>query len=85
MKLTDVKVITGDKLQVATPELIAEMYASMFSCEQAAFFNHVAVVASRFGGMSMQNQYITDDDGLTLAGRRVMQGIGEYSHWGLVP
>ena len=26
----------------------------------------------------------TDDDGLSLAGRRVMQAIGEYSHWGIL-
>jgi hypothetical protein len=85
MKLEDFKVIDGDHIKDATPEMIAEMYANMYSDEQARFFNHIAEVASKFGGMAMQNQYITDEDGLTLAGRRVMQGIGEYSHWGLVP
>lgn len=85
MKLSEVKILVGDKLEPATPEMIAELFAHMYSDEQAAFFNHVDKIASvwSFGDMSMQLQYITDEDGLTLAGRRVMQRIGEYSHWGL--
>lgn len=77
--------IDGEKLLNMTPELVADMFACMDSGEQARFFNHVALIASawRWGDMSMQLQYITDEDGLTLAGRRVMQQIGEYSHWGL--
>ena len=69
-----------------TPEEIAELFASLSSEEQARFFNRVAEVASVWqgAGFVMQMQYITDDEGLTLAGRRVMQYIGEYSHWGLV-
>lgn len=85
MKLSEVKILVGDKLEPATPEIIAELFAHMYSDEQATFFNHVDQVASTWswGDMGMQLQYITDEDGLTLAGRRVMQKIGEYSHWGL--
>ena len=85
MKLSEVKILVGDKLEPATPEMIAELFAHMYSDEQAVFFNHVDKIASvwSLGDMSMQLQYITDEDGLTLAGRRVMQKIGEYSHWGL--
>lgn len=68
-----------------SPEEVADRFAAFSSDEQARFFNHVAAVASKWvGPFEMQLQYITDDDGLTLAGRRVMQGIGEYSHWGLI-
>lgn len=68
-----------------TPEMVAELFAGMGSDEQALFFNHVASIASTWDGMGfpMQLQFITEDDGLSLAGRRVMQEIGEYSHWGL--
>lgn len=92
MKLEDMRLISCDQdgdpavMSIVTPELIAEIFAEMDSTEQAKFFNHVAEVASQWNGMGfpMQLQYITDEDGLTLAGRRVMQGIGDYSHWGLV-
>lgn len=84
MKLEDMKIIDGDRIVEATPELIAEIYANMYSDEQARFFNHIAEVASVWD-MAMQHQYVTDEHGLTLAGRRVMQQIGDYSHWGLVP
>lgn len=67
-----------------TPESVAELFAEMNSGEQARFFNHIAEISSNWS-FPMQLQYITDEDGLTLAGRRIMQGIGDYSHWGLVP
>ena len=82
MNLPDYKILIGDKLCEVTPEIVAALFAEMNSGEQAAFFNHVAEVSSNWG-MSMQLQYITDEDGLNLSGRRVMQSIGEYSHWGL--
>jgi hypothetical protein len=64
-----------------TPEEIAEKFWEMGNHEQARFFNRLADI----GGYKaiFQLQYITETDGLTLAGRRVMQAIGEYSHWGL--
>lgn len=69
-----------------TPEDLADRFAELCSDEQARFFNRVADVSSKWKrGFEFQLQYITDEDGLTLAGRRVMQGIGDYSHWGLVP
>lgn len=90
MNLTDAKLLTETEVKPMTPEIVAELFADMDSEGQAAFFNHVAEVASKWqehggGGISMQLQHITDEDGLSLAGRRVMQGIGDYSHWGLVP
>ena len=81
-------IINKNSVDAVTPELLAELFAGMGSDEQARFFNHVDKVASTWrggGGLSMQLQYVTDDDGLTLGGRRVMQAIGDYSHWGLVP
>ncbi len=69
-----------------TPKDMASLFAEMDASEQAEFFNEVANCASTWSSpFCFQLQSITDDDGLTLAGRRVMQGIGEYSHWGLVP
>ena len=75
--------IDTDLVSNITPELLALLFSEMDSSEQAAFFNHIAEISTPW--LYMQLQYITDDDGLTLAGRRVMQYIGDYSHWGLVP
>ena len=73
--------------ETPTPEIIAELFASLDSKEQARFYNHIHEVASQwhggFGSFSMQLQYITEEEGLTLGGRQVMQFIGDYSHWGL--
>ena len=75
------KVIIDDHIVSANPEIVADMFANMGSDEQALFFNHVAKIVDTWdGGFPLQLQWITDDDGLTLAGRRVMQHIGEYSH-----
>jgi hypothetical protein len=64
-----------------TPEEVAMRFWEMDNHEQARFFNRLAEI----GGYktSFQLQYLTETDGLSLAGRRVMQEIGEYSHWGL--
>lgn len=78
------EIIDGKEIKEITPELVAGLFAGMNSEEQARFFSHLAIISSDWG-FAMRLQYITDDDGLTLAGRRVMQSIGEYSHWGLVP
>lgn len=79
------KIIDDDRVKEVTPEIVAEIFAGMGSDEQARFFNRVSEVASVWGGgFPMQLQLVTDDDGLTLGGRRVMQHIGDYSHWGLV-
>lgn len=77
------KLLRGDALRDITPQDVAELFAGMDSDEQAEFYNHVAKIASSW--LNMQAQYITDSEKLTLAGRRVMQTIGDYSHWGLVP
>lgn len=78
------KVIIGEEIKDLTPEMLADVFADLDSGAQARFFNRIAETSSTWG-LVMQLQYITDDDGLTLGGRRVMQGIGDYSHWGLVP
>jgi hypothetical protein len=83
MEISEIKILDGDTFKSLTPETIAELFSCMHSDEQARFFNHVAKVASEYN-FAMQLQYITDEDGLDLSGRRVMQSIGEYSHWGLV-
>lgn len=77
------KVIIDEKIQELTPELLAQAFWNMGSDEQARFYNELDAVADfKF---PFQLQWITEDDGLTLAGRRVMQAIGEYSHCGMVP
>ena len=77
MSMTDLKV----KLEIQTPEELATVFWHMDSLEQARFFNTLAEISDwRF---PFQLQHITESDGITLAGRRVMQEIGEYSHWGL--
>ena len=69
-----------------TPEDLADRFAELTSDEQARFFNRVAEVSSKWTRpFEFQLQSITEEKELTLAGRRIMQGIGEYSHWGLVP
>lgn len=65
-----------------SPKVLAELFAEMSSTEQAEFFNCLHDRTETW--FPMQLQYITDEDGLTLAGRRVMQMIGEYSHWGVM-
>jgi hypothetical protein len=80
-------ILDGDSIKDVTPEIVAELWCGMDDSQQAAFFNEVARIASPWwgGGVDMQLQYVTDNSVLSLQGRRVMQSIGEYSHWGLVP
>lgn len=84
-----IKVVSEESVFEITPQILAEAFAQMDSKEQAQFFNTLGEITSNWylegGSLMMQLQYLTDEDGLTLAGRRVMQGIGDYSHWGLVP
>ena len=86
MNLKHDKIIINDDLMQITPEIIAELFCELDSEKQARFFNHVADTASIWdgGGLVMQMQYITDEDGLNDSGRRVMSYIGDYSHWGVV-
>lgn len=77
------RIINNDTISDVTPEIIAELFCHLDQAGQARFFNHVDSIASTWDApFEMQLQAITDDDGLTLAGRRVMQAIGDYSHWG---
>ena len=89
LELSDFRLIEKENLLTVTPEMVAELFGFMTSKEQSQFFNHIDEVCTSWhggiGALSMQAQHITDEDDLTLAGRRVMQKIGEYSHWGLVP
>lgn len=78
----EMKEILIDKtLTAITPEIVAELFWGMDSCDQAKFYNYLADISKDH--ITMQMQYITEEDGLTLDGRRVMQNIGEYSHWGV--
>ena len=77
------KILVDYKLTTLSPELLAEAFWNLDSEEQARFYNHLDTVADFH--FPFQLQSITDEQGLTLAGRRVMGCIGEYSHWGLVP
>jgi hypothetical protein len=77
--------IINDKNEIVevTPEILADLFWSMHSDEQARFYNHLDKIADNH--FAFQLQAITDEEGLTIGGRRVMGCIGEYSHWGLVP
>ena len=77
------KIYDGMDMENITPGIVAKLFSEMDSREQALFFNRVAEIATPW--LTTQLQYITDEEGLNLAGRRVMQYIGDYSHWGLVP
>ena len=78
------KIIIGNTISEITPEILAELFTNMCSDEQARFFNHVDVVASTWTSpWVFQLQGITDCSELNYGGRRVMQEIGEYSHWGI--
>jgi len=79
-----IKLIVNDVITESTPELIAHLFCDLDSGQQAIFYNHIADISERFDfSFPMQLQYITEEDGLNLHGRRIMQSIGEYSHWGL--
>ena len=76
-----VEVIIDKVITPVTPELLAELYWNMGSEDQAKFYNHLDTIADYH--YPFQLQAITEEDGLTLGGRRVMAAIGEYSHWGI--
>ena len=62
-----------------TPKELACCFWNMVSEDQALFFNELGAIAKDF---SSQLEAVSRDDGLTsltLAGRRVMKTIGEYS------
>ena len=76
------EILVNKTLETITPEILAELFWEMSSDEQARFYNRLSEVSDfKF---PFQLQSITEENGLTLAGRRVMQSIGDYSHWGLV-
>ena len=81
MRIEDHKILIGNTLEEVTPEIIAELFAGMKSDQQAAFFSKVGALVETWaaGCMALQLQYVTSDVGLTPAGRRVMQEIGEYA------
>ena len=65
-----------------SPEAIAEMFCEMDTSQQARFFNHIDKVASKWQiDRTYELNHITEESGLTLSGRHVMDSIGEYSHW----
>lgn len=68
-----------------TPEFLAECFCELDADEMARFFNHIDAVSSTWGtaGWALQLAYVTGSKNLTLAGRRVMDTIGDHSHAGL--
>jgi hypothetical protein len=82
----EMQIIIDGNIKEITPEIVALLFCEMDAKGQAIFFNHVDSLASVWSApLCFQIQAITDEHGLTLGGRRVMQMIGDYSHWGLVP
>ena len=75
------QLIKDNQILQITPELVAELFWNMDSKDQASFYNELDKIADY--NFPFQLQSITEEEGLTLAGRRVMQSIGEYSHWGI--
>lgn len=78
---TKAKILIVKTLTEVTPEILADLFWNMSSEDQAKFYNHLDNISDFY--FPFQLQAITEEDGLTLAGRRVMQQIGEYSHWGV--
>lgn len=81
------QIIIDGVVKTVTPEIVAKLFTDFNSEEMAIFFNHIDECCSRWNGREgcwpMQLQYVTEESTLTLAGRAVMQSIGDYSHWGL--
>ena len=75
------EILIDKTLTEITPEIVAELFWNMGAEEQAKFYNHLDTITDFH--FPFQLQAITEEDGLTLAGRRVMQYIGDYSHWGV--
>lgn len=59
-----------------TPEELAEIFWSMGSGEQAAFFNHLNEVSA--DRLCFQLQAVIGEPGLTHGGRYAMQLFGDY-------
>jgi len=78
---TKPEILIDKTLTEVTPEILAELFWNMYSEDQAKFYNHLDTIANFH--FPFQLQAITEDDGLPLAGRRVMKQIGDYSHWGI--
>jgi hypothetical protein len=64
------QIVIDNQFQDITPEILAELFWNLNSEEQARFYNHLDTVADFI--FPFQLQSITDEEGLTLAGRRVM-------------
>ncbi len=64
-----------------TPEECAKVFAESDSEYQAAFFNALGLEVGKWTmNFCFQLQAITDGEGLTDSGRRVMEQIGEYAN-----
>lgn len=83
------RLLTDNAVVEITPEHIAILFCNLDSEEQAKFYNICGEIGTKWrdekGGWCFQLQAITDEKCLTYGGRRFMQEVGEYSHWGLVP
>lgn len=80
--LFEIEVIKNIDVEIhLTPDDLAQIFWEMPSNDQAQFYNKLGELADY--RLAFQLQHITEEKGLSLTGRRVMQQIGEYSHWGL--
>ena len=83
------RLLVGNKVADITPHHLAILFCDLDSEEQAKFYNSCSELSSKWrdgkGGWCFQLQSITDEKCLTYGGRRFMDSVGEYSHWGLVP
>lgn len=63
-----------------TARELAQEFCGLTSEDQALFFNSIAdIVVAEWGAeFCFQLQAVTDEKGLTVAGRDVMSQIGEY-------
>lgn len=67
------KVLIDNCLTELTPKLIAEAFWNMSAEDQAIFFNELHIAADFL--FPLQLQAITEEDGLTLAGRELLDRI----------
>lgn len=62
-----------------TPEELAKEFVGMSQDQQAIFFNEVANISSKWSrDFCFQVQAIVNNSKLTVAGRKIMEQLGEY-------
>ena len=67
---------------IPTPAALAEVFRSMYSDEQAAFFNRLGTIAG--SDLAFQLQAVANEESLEWEGRCAMGMIGDYSKEGVI-